>query len=123
MRDRDADGDEEVTEPYDVGGAGALVPSGAIRAALPMPLGSDNTLGLAGPVGMPETAELPAPAEPAGGTSCANALAANGPADINEKAMAPTSAELRDIRGLSMGARCNDDVGRAFPSPKPLSVF
>jgi hypothetical protein len=115
MRDRDADGGDEVTEPYDVGGAGALVPSGAIRAALPMPLGSDSTLGLAGPVGMPETAELPAPAEPAGGTSCANASAANGPADISESAMAPTSAELRNIRGISMGSRCKDDVGRAFP--------
>ena len=34
-----------------------------------MPLGSDSTLGLAGPNGMPDIAELPAPAEPAGGTS------------------------------------------------------
>lgn len=48
---------------------------------------------------MPEIAELPAPAEPAGGT-CANASGANGPASINETAMAPTSAELRDIGSL-----------------------
>ena len=40
-----------------------------------MPLGSDNALGLAGPNGTPEIAELPAPAEPAGGVNCANALA------------------------------------------------
>ena len=31
-----------------------MVPSGAILLALPMPLGSDSTLGLAGPVGTPD---------------------------------------------------------------------
>jgi len=97
-RDRETgDGGDDITEPYVVGGAGALLPSGAIRLALPMPLGSDSTLGLAGPAGMPEIAELPAPAEPAGGI-CANALDASGPASINETAMAPTSADMRDIR-------------------------
>jgi hypothetical protein len=104
-----------LTEPEDVGGAGALVPTGAIRPALPMPLGSESTLGLAGPAGMPEIAELPAPAEPAGGTNCANASGASGPADINETAMATTSAEVQDIQGLSMGSLWNEDVARAFP--------
>jgi len=103
MRDRDADAGDEVTEPYDVGGAGALVPGGAIRAALPMPLGSDSTLGLAGPVGMPDTAELPAPAEPAGGTHCATATDTSGPAASNGIAMRPTSAAVRDIQALSLG--------------------
>jgi hypothetical protein len=79
-----------------------LVPSGGIRPALLMPLGSDSTLGLAGPNGTPEIAELPAPAEPAGGTSCAKtcsakALDAIGPANASATAMGK-SAEVRDIR-------------------------
>jgi hypothetical protein len=41
-------------------------------AALPMPLGSYTVGLLAGPAGMPEIDELPAPAEPAGGVSCAH---------------------------------------------------
>jgi hypothetical protein len=40
--------------------------------ALPMPLGLYTVGLLAGPAGMPEIAELPAPAEPAGGVSCAS---------------------------------------------------
>jgi hypothetical protein len=40
-----------------------------------MPLGSLSTRGLAGPNGTPLIAELPAPADPAGGVSCAYALA------------------------------------------------
>ena len=100
-----------------------MVPSGAIRPALPIPLGSESTEGLAGPNGTPEIAELPAPAEPAGGTNCAKALGASGPVSASETAMAPTSAEVRDIGGLSMGTRCNGDVGRAFPDGKPVSVF
>ena len=80
-----------------------MVPSGGILAALPMPLGSESTLGLAGPNGTPEIAELPAPAEPAGGTNCAKALGATGPASASETAMAPTSAEVRDIQALSIG--------------------
>jgi hypothetical protein len=83
-----------------------LVPSGAIRPELPIPLGSESTAGLAGPVGMPDIAELPAPAEPAGGTNCAKAPDASEHAEINETAMAPTSAEMRDIlrslHGLDM---------------------
>jgi hypothetical protein len=40
-----------------------------------MPLGSLSTLGLAGPNGTPLIGELPAPADPAGGVSCAYAFA------------------------------------------------
>lgn len=36
-----------------------------------MPLGSTSILGLAGPNGTPLIAELPAPADPAGGVNCA----------------------------------------------------
>ena len=57
--------------PYTTGGGGVFVPTGGIFDALPMPLGSLSTLGLAGPNGTPLIAELPAPADPAGGVSCA----------------------------------------------------
>ena len=56
-------------------GGGGLGLSGGILAALPMPLGSESALGLAGPNGTPDIDELPAPAEPAGGVNCANAVA------------------------------------------------
>ncbi len=63
-----------------------------------MPLGSERTLGLAGPDGMPEIAELPTPAVPAGGVSCAKAVAGS----ITAASARPrTSAELRDISDLS----------------------
>src|SRR4029450_10096656 len=62
-------------------------------AALPMPLGSESALGLAGPNGTPDIAELPAPAEPASGVNCANALAGA----IRASAVKRTSAGLRDI--------------------------
>jgi hypothetical protein len=68
--------------------------SGGIFEALPMPLGSASTRGLAGPNGTPDIAELPAPADPAGGVSCANALAGA----IRPRASKRTSAELRDIK-------------------------
>ena len=58
-----------------------------------MPLGSDSTLGLAGPNGMPDIAELPAPAEPAGGTSCANAVAGANRASAAKR----VSVEVRVI--------------------------
>src|SRR2546423_26899 len=45
--------------------------SDGILPALPLPLGSYTVGLLAGPAGMPEIAELPAPADPAGGVSCA----------------------------------------------------
>jgi hypothetical protein len=60
-----------------------------------MPLGSESTLGLAGPNGTPLIAELPAPADPAGGVSCAKA----GAGKIRlPSAKTRASAELRDIR-------------------------
>jgi hypothetical protein len=61
--------------------------------ALPMPLGSESALGLAGPNGTPDIDELPAPAEPAGGVNCANAL----PGAISASAVKRTSAGLRNI--------------------------
>jgi len=60
-----------------------------------MPLGSESTLGLAGPNGTPLIAELPAPADPAGGVSCAKACA--GTIRL-ASAKARTRAKLRDIR-------------------------
>jgi len=58
-----------------------------------MPLGSESALGLAGPNGTPDIDELPAPAEPAGGVNCANALAGVTKASATKR----TSAGLRDI--------------------------
>lgn len=81
-------------------GAGVLVPSGGSLDALPMPLGSLSTLGLAGPAGMPLIAELPAPADPAGGTSCATVTLC--PLDLGATIKLPsnrvsTAAEWQDI--------------------------
>jgi hypothetical protein len=60
--------------PGDAGvtGIAACDGSAGILEALPMPLGSYTVLLLAGPAGMPEIAELPAPAEPASGVVCAS---------------------------------------------------
>jgi hypothetical protein len=58
-----------------------------------MPLGSESALGLAGPNGTPDIAELPAPAEPAGGVNWANALAGT----IKASATKRTSVGLLDI--------------------------
>jgi hypothetical protein len=81
-----------------------LVPSGGIRDALPIPLGSLSTLGLAGPNGTPLIAELPAPADPAGGTSCAS-LTPCADASIGASKLPTTrariTAELQDILGFS----------------------
>ena len=55
-----------------VTGMAACDGNGGILPALPMPLGSYTVGLLAGPGGMPEIAELPAPADPAGGVSCAS---------------------------------------------------
>src|ERR1700726_2291723 len=71
-----------------------------------MPLGSESTLGLAGPNGTPLIAELPAPADPAGGVSCAYALA--GATRLPSSRMR-TRCELRDIEFFSW--RSNDYVG------------
>ena len=72
-----------------------------MREAFPIPLGSASALGLAGPNGTPLIGELPAPADPAGGVSCAKACAG---AIRLPSARARTSAELRDIQGLSGAA-------------------
>jgi len=45
-------------------GTGGLLRSGGRLEAFPMPLGSERTLGLAGPNGTPLIGELPAPADP-----------------------------------------------------------
>jgi hypothetical protein len=59
-----------------------------------MPLGSLSALGLAGPNGTPLIGVLPAPADPAGGVSCANALAGAIKLPSNSTR---TSIKLRDI--------------------------
>jgi hypothetical protein len=62
-----------------------------------MPLGSLSTLGLAGPEGMPLIAELPAPADPAGGVSCAYAVTgATRPPSSRMRA----STEWRDMESF-----------------------
>ena len=87
------DGDEAVGAEV-TSGVGGFLPSGTIEA-LPMPLGSESTLGLAGPNGTPLIGELPAPADPAGGVSCAKAC----PGTFRlPSAKARTSAEWRNIR-------------------------
>ena len=63
-----------------------------------MPLGSESDLGLAGPYGTPLIAEGPAPADPAGGVSCAKAR----PGTLRLTSMARTSAEVRNIGGLQI---------------------
>ena len=75
-------------------GVGGFLPSGGTLDALPMPLGSLSTLGLAGPNGTPLIGELPAPADPAGGVSCAYALPG---ATKLPSSRTRTSAELRNI--------------------------
>jgi hypothetical protein len=93
--------------------------SGGILEALPMPLGSESTLGLAGPNGTPEIAELPAPADPAGGTSCANV----SDGKIRPSARKRTSVELRGINVTPEGHASNDHVGRAFLRVKVWTFF
>jgi hypothetical protein len=84
-----------------------------------MPLGSESALGLAGPNGTPLIGELPAPADPAGGVSCAKACA--GTIRL-PSAKARTSAELRGIQ-VSPGCSFNDDVGAAFPHGRRPCLF
>lgn len=84
-------------------GAGVLVPSGGSLDALPIPLGSLSTLGLAGPNGTPLMGELPAPAEPAGGVSCASVTPCakvSGDAIKLPNNKVRTIAELLDIETL-----------------------
>jgi len=87
-----------------------LARSGGTLEALPMPLGSERALGLAGPYGTPLIAELPAPADPAGGVSCAKAC----PGRYRLPRTARTRAVMRDI--LPSGScTSNDNVGRVSP--------
>jgi len=96
----------------ETGGGGGLGRSGGIFPALPIPLGSDSDLGLAGPNGTPDMGELPAPAEPAGGVNCAKALAGA----IRASATTRTNAGLRGIEvSLSRRHSSNDHVGCGFP--------
>ena len=87
-----------------------------------MPLGSLSTLGLAGPNGTPLIAELPAPADPAGGVSCAYALA--GATRLPSSRMR-TRGELRDIESFRTGGpTIMWDADRPSPdvSERPLRV-
>jgi hypothetical protein len=97
--------------PVTIGGGGEFAGSGGTLDALPMPLGSLSALGLAGPNGTPLIAELPAPADPAGGVSCAYARAG---ATKLPSSRTSTSGELRDIESFQ-GRRSNDYVGCRFP--------
>ena len=83
-----------------------------------MPLGSESTLGLAGPNGTPDIDELPAPAEPAGGVNCANALAGTAKASATKR----TSAGLRDIE-VSPGALMQTIMWGARSLASSASVF
>ena len=114
------DGGDELIDPYETGGTGELVRSGGIREAFPIPLGSESALGLAGPNGTPLIGELPAPADPAGGVSCAKACA--GQIRL-PSAKTRTSAELRDIQASPGGCTFNDDLGLAFPQARPPRLF
>ena len=100
-------------------GAGVLLRSGGRLEAFPMPLGSERTLGLAGPYGTPLIAELPAPADPAGGVSCAKAC----PGRYKLPSTARTSAVMRDIWP---SGNFNNKVSRGFlqarPSTSPCDV-
>src|SRR6266481_283671 len=77
-----------------------------------MPLKSERTLGLAGPYGTPLIAELPAPADPAGGVSCAKAC----PGRYKLPSTARTSAVMRDIWP---SGNFNNKVSRGFPLARP----
>src|SRR5215475_12008078 len=88
---RDDDGAVGVEETTGVGG---FLTSGGRLDALPMPLGSESALGLAGPKGTPLIAELPAPADPAGGVNCAKASAGRYKLPSTTR----TSTVMRDIR-------------------------
>jgi hypothetical protein len=94
-------GVEEIT------GTGGLLRSGDRVEAFPMPLGSERTLGLAGPNGTPLIGELPAPADPAGGVSCAKAC----PGGYKLPSTARTSTIMRDIW---LSRNFNHNVSRAF---------
>jgi hypothetical protein len=82
--------------------------SGGILDALPMPLGSLSTLGLAGPNGTPLIGVLPAPADPAGGVSCAYAL--------------PGATKLPSSRIRTVGEFRNIESFQGWRSPRYVGV-
>ena len=88
-------------------GTGGLLRSGGRLEAFPMPLGSERTLGLAGPNGTPLIGELPAPADPAGGVSCAKAC----PGRDKLPSTARISTVIRDTRP---SGSFNHKVSRMF---------
>jgi hypothetical protein len=92
-------------------GTAGLLRSGGRLEAFPMPLGSERTLGLAGPNGTPLIGELPAPADPAGGVSCAKAC----PGRYKLPSTARISAVMRDIRP---SWNFNNKVSRGFPQAR-----
>ena len=77
-----------------------------------MPLGSERTRGLAGPYGTPLIAELPAPADPAGGVSCAK--------DCPGRYKLPSKASTTVMRDMRPSWNFNDDVSRGFPAGKTV---
>ncbi len=81
-----------------------------MREALPIPLGSDSTLGLAGPNGTPDIAELPAPADPAGGVSCALAVAGAEQPDHHEQSKRPYGVTSRSLQNYSVQPSCRAGV-------------
>jgi hypothetical protein len=97
-------------------GTGGLLRSGGRLEAFPMPLGSERTLGLAGPNGTPLIGELPAPADPAGGVSCAKACPDRHKLPSTER----TSTVMRDIRP---SGNFNNKVSRGFPQARRSTSF
>jgi hypothetical protein len=84
-----------------------------------MPLGSESARGLAGPNGTPDIDELPAPADPAGGVNCANALAGA----IRPSTTKRTSAGLLGIEVFPGGTASNDQAAREFPRLPGKTAF
>jgi hypothetical protein len=68
--------------------------SAGVLPALPMPLGLYTVGLLAGPAGMPEMDELPAPADPAGGVSCACDGAGESTTNKRARTAAPRTIEV-----------------------------
>jgi hypothetical protein len=65
-----------------------------VLPALPTPLGLYTVGLLAGPAGMPEIAELPAPADPAGGVSCASDDAGDKTTSNRARTAGPRSIDV-----------------------------
>jgi hypothetical protein len=83
-------------KPGDAGVTGMAACDGndGVLAALPMPLGLYTVGLLAGPAGMPEIDELPAPADPAGGVSCARDCVGESTISKSARTTAPRSIDV-----------------------------